>query len=186
MDAKEIVSGKPLTDSQLYRKEEIKKKIALYTDFVTFKKDNQKDYSWIGVHGLANEMYGHFPDYIRKIQYKKEREEKADPINAKIRKIKRNASQCYCLKEFKRRFAESYNATVGMQMEDEIFSLFKESPTWAAIVGLAMGNKHLLVAIERAQRHVYLSEFLAENYPSYMLLHEQKILDEIKNQGLLK
>lgn len=116
----------PLTPKEIERKAKINDLIKKYSTASEFRKDNMKDYNWIGDHGLRDEMLGHFSDYVRRQKYKIEKEDKADREVILLRRAKRNAEKCFELKEYKRRFIASYNYMIERGIEDEIVSLFKQ------------------------------------------------------------
>jgi len=115
----------PLSPKGLLRKETIKTKLIEYKTSIEFKNDQPKDYQWIRNNGVTDELLGHFPDYIKRKKYKSEKEDAKDEVTSKMRKAKRNASKCYSLREFKRRFPASYEYCTEMKIEAEIISLFK-------------------------------------------------------------
>ena len=115
----------PLSTKGLLRKELIRTKLLGYKTAIDFKKEHLKDYNWIRTNGVIDELLGHFPDYVKRKKYKAEKEDAKDEVTAKLRKAKRNASKCYSLREFKRRFPASYEYCLEMKIEAEIISLFK-------------------------------------------------------------
>ena len=116
----------PLSKRELLRKEKIIKELPLYSSSRDFRSRNYVDYNWISSHGLSDEIFIHFLDYVRRKKYKAEREEKIDKEAFLFQRAKRNAEKCYDLKEFKKRFVASYNYIVERKLDCEIVKLFKQ------------------------------------------------------------
>ena len=108
------------------RKALIQEKLSRYGLLQDFIKDNLNDYKWAYYNGLKEEMFGHFPDYIRKIKYKAQKESRDNEDEKRLRKAKRNASVSRTLEEYERRFRSSYEYALEKNILDQMTWLFKK------------------------------------------------------------